>query len=332
MSQLFEGISRVLTANGGVFNDVPVLEDPLHRFFVQAIFIIAICRGLALLAYPLKQPAVIWEIIGGVLMGPSAFGRNEYYLKVMFPTSSLANLQLVANIGLALYLFIVGMELDPKLLVSHARKAGGIAIIGMAVPFALGIAISHTLYIILESKEPGFENVPARSFYIFIGTAMSITAFPVLARILKESGLIYTKPGSLAMGAAALNDAVAWCLLILAISIAQAGDMAVAGKVFGCVFAVGVGLFFFVRVPFERFVTYVESLHNKALDAHLFAATVCVCFLCAWITGKALYLALDIVFLTILGVDRSFGCGYHLRCFHVRSDCAPWHETLPRLQ
>ena len=286
MSQILNSMSRVLTANGGLFNNVPALQDDLHRFFVQAIFIIAICRGLALIAYPLKQPSVIWEIIGGVLMGPSAFGRNQYYLDVMFPEDSLANLQLVANIGLVLYLFIVGMELDPKLLVSHARKAGGIAIIGMGVPFALGIAISHTMYIALESKEPGFENVPARSFYIFIGTAMSITAFPVLARILKESGLIYTKPGSLAMGAAALNDAVAWCLLILAISIAQAGDMAIAGKVFGSVFAVGFGLFMFIRLPFEKFVNYVESLNNKALDAHLFAATVCVCFLCAWVTGK----------------------------------------------
>eukprot|EP01034_Spumella_vulgaris_P021266 gene21266-27289_t len=123
---------------------------------------------------------------------------------------------------------------------------------------------------------------------------MSITAFPVLARILKENGLIYTKAGSMAMGAAALNDAVAWCLLILAVSMANSGDMSVAGKVFACVFAFGFGLFVVFRPIFEKIVNYLETLNNVTVDGHLFALTLCFVLLCAWTTD-------------LLGVDPIFG-------------------------
>jgi Kef-type K+ transport system membrane component KefB len=278
--------SRKLT--GGIFLDVPILHNPLSRFFVQAVFIMVICRGLSIIAYPLKQPSVIFEIIGGILMGPSAFGRDSYYLEVMFNHDSLHNVQLVAEIGLVLYLFMVGLELDPKLLASHARSAGGIAIVGMMVPFALGIAISSTLFHNLQSKDPAYADVSPTSFFVFIGTAMSITAFPVLARILKENGLIYTKAGSMAMGAAALNDAVAWCLLILAVSMANSGDMSVAGKVFASVFAFGAGLFVVFRPIFERTVNYLETFNNVTVDGHLFALALCLCLICAWTTGDQL--------------------------------------------
>lgn len=85
-------------------------------------------------------------ILGGILLGPSAIGKNAKYLKTIFPASSLPLISVVANLGLTLYLFIVGMELDPRLLATHARKSGAIAFMGMAVPFALGVAISHTLF------------------------------------------------------------------------------------------------------------------------------------------------------------------------------------------
>ena len=84
--------------------------------------------------------------LGGILLGPSGIGRHKPFLDRIFPTYSLPLLSIVANVGLVLYLFIVGMELDPNLLVSNARKAGGIAFLGMAVPFALGVAISDTIF------------------------------------------------------------------------------------------------------------------------------------------------------------------------------------------
>lgn len=113
---------------------------------------------------------------------------------------------------------------------------------------------------------------------------MSITAFPVLARLLKEGGLIYTKPGALVMGAAAINDAIAWCLLILAISIANAGNMKIAGYVFLCVVALACGMFFILREPWRRIVAYIESFESAEMNSNLFAITIAILFVCAWTT------------------------------------------------
>lgn len=286
-----ETIRRLST--GGIFSNTPPLEDHLSRFLVQAAIIIGFCRTLSIIGSYLKQPRVIFEIIGGILLGPSAIGRDKTYLAQIFPKTSLSYLGLVAEIGLVLYLFLVGLELDPKLLLSHARKAGGIAVIGMAVPFALGIAISKVMFDVLQPEEL-YRHVSAPSFFVFIGTAMSITAFPVLARILKEGGLIYTPPGAMAMGAAALNDAIAWCLLVLAISIANSGNLPVAGYVFSCVAGFAILLFAVVRPLLEALVSYVEAQNNEAMSSNLFSFTLCMVFICAFTTA-------------VLGVDAIFG-------------------------
>ena len=186
------------------------------------------------------------------------------------------------------------MELDPKLLLTHARKAGAISFFGIAVPFALGIAISRVMFDTLQANEEGFEDVSFVSFFVFIGTAMSITAFPVLARILKEGGLIYTQCGALTMGAAAIDDATAWCLLTLAISIANAGEMNVAGEVFACVLGFALVLLLLFRPIFERIVSWVEAMHSPAMNSNLFAFTVMLLFMCAWTTA-------------LLGVHAIFG-------------------------
>jgi Kef-type K+ transport system membrane component KefB len=122
----------------------------------------------------------------------------------------------------------------------------------MAVPFALGIAISKVLFHKLMSPDPEFQDVSFTAFFVFIGTAMAITAFPVLARILQEGGLIYTRAGTMAMGAAAMNDAVAWCLLILAISIANNGQLSNAVFVFLATVGFALFLFFVFRPFFEK--------------------------------------------------------------------------------
>jgi len=114
-----EHVSRVLT--GGIFTNVGALSTPLNLFFVQATIIVSVCRALSLIGHYLKQPRVIFEIIGGILLGPSAIGRDNYYVQVLFPASSIPYLSLVANIGLTFYLFLVGLELDLKLLATHGK-------------------------------------------------------------------------------------------------------------------------------------------------------------------------------------------------------------------
>ena len=290
---LLQTLSKFFVVTGVLEGKAP-LNDTFGLFLVQCVIILTICRILGLAGSYLKLPKVIFEIVGGVLLGPSAIGRNKAYMDAIFPKASLPLLNVVAQLGLVLYLFVVGMELDPKLIVSHGKKAGAIAFLGMAVPFALGVAISQIMFDTLQANDPKYSHVPYVSFYVFIGTAMSITAFPVLARILKEGALIYTKPGAMAMGAAALNDAAAWCLLILAISIANAGQMSLAGLVFVCVVAFGVGLVFIVRPLFWRLVAWVEGKHSVALNNSLFCLTLIFVFLAAWTTE-------------LLGVHAIFG-------------------------
>jgi Kef-type K+ transport system membrane component KefB len=132
------------------------------------------------------------------------------------------------------------------------------------------------------------------SFMVFIGTAMSITAFPVLARILKETGLIYTHPGAMAMGAAALDDVTAWCLLALSIALANAKNHKIALYVFLSVACFALGLIWLVRPLFHRFVKFMEEKNSKFYDGNLFSVTICMCFVCAWTTA-------------LLGVHAIFG-------------------------
>lgn len=102
-------------------------------------------------------------------MGPSAIGRDEWYMYRIFYSKSLPGLNLVANIGLVFYLFLVGIELDPKLLLTHARNASGIAVVGMAVPFGLGVAISRVMFDTLQADDPQFKHANFTGFYVFIG-------------------------------------------------------------------------------------------------------------------------------------------------------------------
>ena len=307
-----EYVSRNLN-EGGILSGVGPLEDVLALFFVQAVIIMGICRGLSIFGGYLRQPTVIFEIIGGIILGPSAIGRNEHYIQTIFPTKSLVYLQLVANIGLVLYLFLVGLELDPKLLITHGKSAGMIAVIGMAIPFALGIAVSGLMIDVLQAD----QDTNYVSFFVFIGTAMSITAFPVLARILKEGGLIYTRPGALVMGAAAINDAIAWCLLTLAISLGNAGNILVAGYNFLCIVAFAAGLFTIVRVILEKIVTYVEAFNTPLMDANLFAFILICVFLSAWTTQ-------------VLGVHYIFGA--FLFGLIVPRESKIFHECVERME
>jgi Kef-type K+ transport system membrane component KefB len=137
-------------------------------------------------------------------------------------------------------------------------------------------------------------NVSRISFMVFIGTAMSITAFPVLARILKETGLIYTHPGSMAMAAAAVDDVTAWCLLALSIALANAKNSTTALYVFLSVACFALGMMVIFRPLFQRFVKFMEGKNSKFYDGNLFTVTICLCFMCAWTTA-------------LLGIHAIFG-------------------------
>ncbi|KAF9936119.1 K(+)/H(+) antiporter [Mortierella alpina] len=189
--------------------------NPFPLFVIQAVIIVGLCYLLHFGLRKLKQPRVISEVIAGIILGPSAMGRIPGFADTIFNPAGLPYLNLISTVGLVMFLFLVGLELDPALVVKRAKFSLGITFAGMALPLGVGAAVSYVLYGELDpGKQVGFGQ-----FLLFCGVAMSITAFPVLARILAEQKLLTTKVGFLTICAGAFGDIVAWILLALVVSI-----------------------------------------------------------------------------------------------------------------
>ena len=187
------------------------------RFFLQMAIILAACRFVGLFARRLGQPQVVAEMIAGVILGPSVFGlllpETQLYF---FPQESKVILFAVCQVGIALYMFLVGVEFRTDLFQSRLRSAAAISVAGMLTPFVLGVVIA--LWLVQSPGSFFTEKVKPWEGALFLGAAMCITAFPMLARIIVERGLAGTTLGTLALAAGAMDDAAAWCLLAVVLS------------------------------------------------------------------------------------------------------------------
>jgi Kef-type K+ transport system membrane component KefB len=205
------GISQSLREN---------LQRPLSLLLLQIIVIIVAARVAGTLFQKIGQPAVIGEIVAGILLGPSLLGTlSPEALEFLFPAPSLGILQLLSQIGVILFMFIVGTELDLHHLRRKAHAAVIISHASIIIPFFLGAALSLFIYRSLAPPQISFTG-----FALFIAIAMSITAFPVLARIIEERGLSRSYLGATAIACAAVDDVTAWCLLAVVIAIVKAGS------------------------------------------------------------------------------------------------------------
>ncbi len=181
--------------------------------------IIGTAQILSLALRKLRQPRVIAEVLGGILLGPTAFGRIPGFTEHIFPKQSIPYLSLVANIGLVLFLFLVGLEVEMAVIKKNARFSLPIALGGMVLPFGLGAALSVPIYHTFIDPSTEFTH-----FMLFTGVAYSITAFPVLCRILTELKLIDTTVGIVVLSAGVGNDIIGWTLLALSIALVNAGS------------------------------------------------------------------------------------------------------------
>ena len=189
--------------------------DVLLHLLLALAAVIAVGQILARLLALVGQPPVIGEVAAGLLLGPSLIGVS--LSARILPPEVAPVLGVVAQLGVILYMFIVGLDLHLDELRGRARATVATSLAGIVVPFALGAALAVFLYPRLSHT-----GVPFATFALFMGVAMSITAFPVLARLLQDWGLTQTPVGILALSAAAVDDAVAWCLLAFVVSVARA--------------------------------------------------------------------------------------------------------------
>ena len=191
------------------------LRHPLGLLLLQLIVIVLAARLAGGLFRRFHQPAVIGEIVAGIVLGPSVFGAAAPDLhRFLFEPSSLSALKLFAEIGVVLFLFVVGLELDVSLLSDRAQTAVVVSNTSIVIPYFLGVLLSLFLY-----RELAPEGVSFLAFALFMGIAMSITALPVLARILAERRMTGTYLGSTAITCAAVGDVTAWSLLAIVVAI-----------------------------------------------------------------------------------------------------------------
>lgn len=251
---------------------------PVSILLMQIVVIVATAGLFSRLFRRIGQPPVMGEMIAGIVLGPSVLGL--FFPQVMsfvFPPTSLETLRLLSQIGVVLFMFVVGMELN----VRHVKEKGSAAVMishaSIIVPFVLGTALALFLYRGLAPPGTSFS-----AFALFIGVAMSITAFPVLARILEDRHLTQTNLGSIALTCAAVDDVTAWCILALVIALVQASGIAVslATVVFTLLFAAA--MIFVVRPQLRRIVR--ETTGSHVHTRRVIAGVLAFVLICALIT------------------------------------------------
>lgn len=263
------------------------LHHPLALLLAQIVTIIIVAKFFGWICVKLKQPSVIGEMIAGIVLGPSLVGLYfPEFSAFMFPKESLPNLQFLSQIGLILFMYIVGMELDLSVLRKKAHDAVVISHASIIIPFALGVGLAYFIY-----KEFAPDDIQFSSFALFMAIAMSITAFPVLARIVQERNLHKTKIGTVVITCAAADDITAWCILAAVIAVVKAGSF--SGSIFVIIMAI-VYVFLMIKLVRPFLARIAESQKgkgfiNKALIAVFFLILIISSYLTEVIGIHALF-------------------------------------------
>lgn len=269
------------------------------RFFLQMAFILGACRGVGWVFARLGQSQVVSEMIAGVLMGPSLMGwllpgASAY----LFPAESKPVLFSVCQVGLALYMFLIGVEFDLGLIRQRTRSAAAVSLAGIVAPFALGAALAWQL---AGDGKLFSAQATVPQAMLFMGAAMSITAFPMLARIIHERGLAKTSLGTLALAAGAMDDAAAWCVLAVVLASFQ-GDASIALLAIGG----GLGYALVVLLGVKRLLVPLgrQVERDGRMGQSTLVLALALCMLGAWFTDAIQIYAVFGAFLMGLAMPR----------------------------
>ena len=248
-------------------------------FFFQMFVILAACRGVGWFARRVGQPQVVGEMIAGVLLGPSLFGLLfPQCQQAIFPKESLKTLYVGAQLGVGLYMFLVGVEFRTDLFRTRVRSAASVSIAGMLAPFGLAWLLAPWLLTV-----PGLFSEKAKLFeaILFLGAAISITAFPMLARIIYERGLTGTTLGTLALSAGAIDDAAAWCVLAIVLASFGGGPVVAVKAIAG-----GAAYALFVLIIGRRLLLRLGAVVDRdgKLSHTMLGVVLMLLMLGAWTT------------------------------------------------
>ncbi len=254
-------------------------QDPLTRLLVQLILILLVARACGIIAKKMGQPAVIGEMFAGIFLGPSLLGWLwPEGFNFIFPSASLGTLRMLSQIGVCLFMFVVGMELDVNELKHQAHTVVLVSKVSILFPYLLGVAVA--LFLFPAFGVPGTRFLP---FALFIGISLSITAFPVLARILEERGLTKSALGSTALACAATNDVMAWIVLAVVVAIAKASSLAFTALSIGLVVLFVAVMLLWLRPRLEHWLDQA-SKRGVSQGSGVMAAVLMFLFGCALIT------------------------------------------------
>lgn len=244
---------------------------------------------LGSLAKRLRQPAVIGEILAGIALGPSLLGLLPGDLThKLFPLVSRPMLSAVSQVGLLLFMFMIGWEFEKRLLRPHRGVAAAVSLCSVGVAFGLGVAVAALLY--PHHDHVAGHHISFLVFSTFMGAAMSVTAFPVLARILTDNRLTHTRVGTLALASAAVDDILAWCMLAYVSALVSSGGPSDLFQVLGLSLGYVVLMFAVIKPGLAKMVTFfAERQQWRHLLVVLCAGVFLSCYATTWIGIHAIF-------------------------------------------
>ncbi|EKM59486.1 uncharacterized protein PHACADRAFT_250007 [Phanerochaete carnosa HHB-10118-sp] len=264
-------------------------NDPFPLWVIQVVIIMAMIQLLHLFLSRIRQPRVISEVIGGIILGPSVMGRIPNFTNSIFPVASLPMITLTSTIGLVLFLFLVGLELDVRIIRRNAKSSMLISATGLVIPLGLGAALAVPIY--HQFVDP---SVRFGDFVLFVAVAVGITAFPVLCRILTELKLLDDTVGAVTLAAGVGNDVVGWILLALTVALVNSDTGLTALWVLLTAVGFTIFLFFPVRLAFRWLARRTGSLESGQPSMTMMTLTLVLILVSA-------------LFTDIIGIHPIFG-------------------------